>query len=454
MIVSLLVCLAAFLLLLLLLRRDQVSLGLPVAYLSSLLLIHVPGALAHVLAPTLRLGSEWTRIGIGYAATGAACFVAGVWLARWSIPEFSPHKTADRRRFRLFCLMGGWLFVYALSPLHSIPSVGALVDEGGAIWMLGVLLGLRAASKQKDRLSAGVWVGTLMVYPALMLLLGGFVSYGSAAIIIVTSALTVSTRRYAQALGGVALAGFLGLSLFVTYFQHREAIRDEVWGGAPLADRVNSVTDMLGDFEFFDPSQQKQENALDARLNQNIFVGLAQQRINSQQVDYLYGQSIWDALLALVPRALWAEKPVTAGSPQIVSEMTGLKLSPTTSFGVGNVMELQINFGLPGIVFGFLAFGWLLGTLDRRAAAAENRGELGKCILFVLPSIALVQPNGSLVELASGSAASMIAAISWKWLWERWVNRGVRGMRGTAGHRDMAYSSLPTGTHDQSKRSQ
>ena len=42
------VCLAAFFSLLQLLRRDRVSLGLPIAYLYSLLLIHVPGAFAHV----------------------------------------------------------------------------------------------------------------------------------------------------------------------------------------------------------------------------------------------------------------------------------------------------------------------------------------------------------------------------------------------------------------------
>ena len=43
------ICLAAFLWLLQLLRRDRVSLGLPIAYLYSLLLIHVPGAFAHIV---------------------------------------------------------------------------------------------------------------------------------------------------------------------------------------------------------------------------------------------------------------------------------------------------------------------------------------------------------------------------------------------------------------------
>ena len=34
---------------------------------------------------------------------------------------------------------------------------------------------------------------------------------------------------------------FLSLSIFVNYFQHRNDIRDQVWGGAPLEARIDSV---------------------------------------------------------------------------------------------------------------------------------------------------------------------------------------------------------------------
>lgn len=419
------VCLLAFLLLLWLLRRDRVSLGIPIAYLGSLLLIHVPGTLPHILNPGLLYGSEWTEIGIQYVAIGAVCFVGGVWLARSQIPPVSAHPATGQKRFWLFCLVGGWLVVYVLSPLHNLSSVGAVVDEGGAIWLLGVMLGLRAAIRQGNLQSASLWFGALMVYPVLMLLLGGFLSYGSAAVIIVCSALTVSVRSYGRMILGLVGVVFLGLSLFVSYFQHRDAIRNEVWGGAPIEDRVGSVRDMVADFKWFDPTDEVQASALDQRLNQNNFVGLAAQRLEQHQVDYLYGRSISEALLALVPRAIWPEKPVFAGSPKIVSEMTGLQLSPTTSFGVGNVMEFQINFGLIGVIFGFLGLGWLIGTLDRRAAIAERRGDLGKSILYFLPAVALIHPEGSMVEMAGGGVSALLAAYGWKWLWERLGKRIV-----------------------------
>jgi hypothetical protein len=421
MIFLILICLVALLWLLWLLRRDRLSLGLPIAYLYSLLLIHVPGAFAHIVGRDFLLNSDLIEVGMRFTALGSMCFVAGVWLARSSSPKMLIRREANRQHFWWFCLLGGWSCIYGLSPLYQIPSVSAAVDKGGAIWMLGVLLGLRAAFERGDCKRIGIWFGALVVFPFLMLLLGGFLSYGSAAIIIVCAALTISTRTYWRAVVGITVFIFLSLSVFVNYYQHRNDIRDQVWGGAPLDARIDSVVDTVREFEWLDPTNPRHLIAFDQRLNQNYFVGLAAQRIQHGQVNYLEGDSVWEGLLSLIPRALWPEKPVFAGSPQIVSKMTGLRFSPTTSFGVGNVMEFQINFGIPGVVIGFFLLGWLIGTLDLKAAVAEGRGDLGGVILLFLPGVALIQPNGSLVELTGGSAAALVAAYAWKWAWNRWA---------------------------------
>jgi hypothetical protein len=252
-------------------------------------------------------------------------------------------------------------------------------------------------------------------------LLGGFLSYGSAAIIVVCAALTISTRSYSQVVVGITVFVFLSLSVFVNYYSHRNDIREQVWGGAPLEARIESVTDTIRGFDWFDPSNRKHLIALDERLNQNYFVGLAARRIQVGLEDYLNGDSVRQGLLSLVPRVLWPDKPVFGGSPQIVSKMTGLHFSPTTSIGVGNVMEFQINFGIPGVVIGFFVLGWLIGTLDLKAAVAEARGDMGGTILFFRPCVALIQPNGSIVELTGGSAAALVAAYGWKWAWKQWV---------------------------------
>ncbi|MGH6957221.1 MAG: hypothetical protein ACREEW_11215, partial [Caulobacteraceae bacterium] len=79
MVVSILVCTVALPLLVYVLRRGGLSLGLPLAYLGQLLLIHVPGALAHVVGGVRLYGDGFVAIGIGITAVGVACFVVGVW---------------------------------------------------------------------------------------------------------------------------------------------------------------------------------------------------------------------------------------------------------------------------------------------------------------------------------------------------------------------------------------
>ena len=418
-----LICLASFLWLLWLLRRNRVSLGLPIAYLYSLLLIHAPGAFAHIVGRDFLHYSDLIEIGMRFVALASICFVAGVWSARRnsSCKTIPVRRESNLNQFCWFCVIGGGALIYGLSPLYQIPSIGATVEKGGAIWMLGVMLGLRVAHQHRDLKRVAMWIGALMVYPVLMLLLGGFLSYGSAAIIIVCAALTISTRSYWRVVVGVAIFLFLSLSVFVNYYAHRQDIREQVWGGASLEARIDSVIDTVRGFEWFDPNNQKHLIALDQRLNQNYFVGLAARRIQVGLSHYLDGESVWEGFLSLVPRLLWPDKPVFGGSPEVVTKMTGLHLSRTTSFGVGNVMEFQINFGTPGVVIGFFVLGWVIGTLDLRAAVAEARGDMGGTILFFLPCVALIQPNGSIVELTGGSTAALLAAYGWKWVWKQWA---------------------------------
>jgi hypothetical protein len=420
MLLSIFICVAAEIGLLLILRKAKLSLGLPVAYLFTLHLIHVPGAVAHLFDPGGFLSDiDMTRIGIRFTAIASVCFVVGVWLARSRRLVLPERQSEDRKQFWQFCLFGGWMFTYGFSFLHVIPTLGAAVDKAGSVWMLGVLLGLRDAVRRKNLGSVGLWLGALAVYPVLMLLLGGFLSYGSTAVIVVVASLAISTRSLPRVLVGGAVAMVLGVSLFISYFLGRGEIRHAVWGGAPMADRVDVSMNIVRDFQLFDPSDPKQLVALDMRLNQNYFAGLAATRINNGEVEYLYGRSVLDGILALVPRAFWPDKPVYAGSPKIVAEMTGLVLSETTSFGVGNVMEFQINFGIPGIIIGFLLLGFALGWLDRWAAVSDVSGNLGRSILFFLPAVALIQPNGSLVELIGGAGAAFFAAKGWQWAWSQ-----------------------------------
>jgi len=416
---SILICVAAFAVLVILLRKTKLSFGLPIAYLFGLLLIHIPGALVHSL-PWSRLRHDtFTATGIMLTAVGALSFVGGVWIARRNKVPALQTESIPRPRFWMFCLLAGWAAVYLLIPLVRIPSLGAAVEKGAAVWMLGVILGLRT-SLARGSAKALFWAAAMLIYPVLMLLLGGFLSYGAATTIICLAPLLISIRNRWRLAIGFTFTCILGFNLFLSYFQNRSVIRTAVWGGAEFSSRVDAASSILRDVRSFDPRDSRQLGFVDQRLNQNYFVGLAADRLERGRVRYLTGRSVWEGALALVPRAVWPDKPVYGGSPKIVAEMTGLKLSRTTSFGVGNVMEFFINFGVPGIVVGFLLLGWTIGRLDLSAAAAEQAGNFSKLFRCFLPAVALIQPNGSIVELCGGAAAAWVAAVGWGWAWSEW----------------------------------
>jgi len=423
MIVSILACMAALLTLLWLLQHDGRSFGLPFAYLAAVLMTQVPGAFALVLGRDIFEGYDYVELGIRYGAIAAWCFVAGVWLARRGRGPAPTPARAQRRTYWSFCLIGGWVFVYGLTPLGRVPSLGALIESGGAVWLLGVLLGLRHAVAARDMARAALWTAALFVYPALTLLLGGFLSYGSLAIILVASGLLVAMRRFAGSIVVFALAAVVGINIFVVYFEGREAIRESVWGGAAMNERVETVSSVFAHSHVFDPGSIEDLDTLNERLNQNLYIGLAASRLQHGEVQYLNGQSVVNGLLSLVPRALWPDKPITGGSGQIVADMTGLRLNEDTSWGVGNVMEFYINFGLPGLVVGFVALGWLIGILDLKASDAERRGRLGEVFLFFLPATALVQPQSSIVEMSGSAGAAFVAAYFWRRCWAFWQAR-------------------------------
>lgn len=420
-------CCAAFVVLVMLLRRDRYSLGLPAAYMMMLLLIHVPGAMTQVLTDAFDYNADIIELGIRFTAIGCVCFVGGVYLARFFRPNVRPlYHYVERRDFWMFCLVGGLLVEFALKFLDDLPSLRSAIDRGSMIWTLGALLGLRYALSQRNLMAAFSWGVMSFIYPILILLLGGFLSYGSTALIIIAGGLMVSARSRLKLIIVGCLVVYLGLSVFVNYFEHRTQFREVAWSGASMEDRIVASVGMFSDFQLFDPSNVAQLNTFNVRLNQNYFVGLAALRLQQRQVAYLYGKSFSDGVLALIPRVLWPDKQLYGGSGTIVRDMTGLNLSETTSWGVGNVMEFQINFGMPGVVIGFSILGFMIGWLDYRAAAADNRGDLAKLLLYFLIGVALSQPFGSIIEMTGGAAAAVVAAYIWKWLWALWPARSRR----------------------------
>jgi len=429
--ISILICVASLVALVAILRHARVSLGMPVAYLVNLLLLHVPGAIGQLVATDRAMLTpiEFTRTGIILTAVGSCAFVLGVFLIHLPANTVAA-VPAPRSFYWRFCVTWGGL-VTIMGFMINLPSIGAVITRGGAIWMLGVMLAIRSAVTRRDRAMLMRWIAILAIYPILMLMLGGFMSYGAMATIIVLSGLYITSKHPIRLAIASVVLFVAGMSVFLSYFQHRPEIRHVVWNNGNTDERINVTLETIKDIKLPSSHDKLQMFAIDQRLNQNYFVGLASERIDAGIVDYLHGRSLWEGIQALVPRALWPDKPVVAGSPKIVAEMTGLVLDENTSFGVGNVMEFDINFGIFGVITGFLILGLAIGWLDRRAAICDMQGDLGRTFMFFLPAVALIQPNGSIIELMSGAAAAWAAGYGWRLMWFHWP-KPAQAARATA----------------------
>ena len=394
-------------------RRNTPGTGLTVVYLLNLSLIHWLGAAIYVLPAYQNHDSRLTELGFEQTTYGVAAFAFGA-LVFTPLLAKRLRSSQDHRpnpRLPLAYIAVGVIF-YMLSStfLGHLPTAMAIVSTGQELVVVGVCLCCWKAWVEGGVRKIAGWIilGSLM--PFATLIFQGFLGSGVVALLMVLIFVSSFLRSpFKIALVIVPLI-YLGLSVFVNYMRDRSDIRASVWGGDSFADRVGKVGETVATFEWFDPANQEQLQRIDGRLNQNFLVGAAIERL-AQTDGYARGDTLWDALLALIPRAVWPDKPIKAGSGDLVAQYTGMQFAEGTSVGVGQAMEFYANFGTLGVVIGFMIMGVLVTTLDWQAGERLARSDMHGFVLWFLPGIALLQVGGQLVELTASAAAGLVVAL-------------------------------------------
>src|ERR1051326_6420521 len=335
--------------------RRVASVGLPMCYILSLTLIHWLGALIHALPlPWHSSADPYTELGFRQAFWATLAFAIGAMiLAPLVLKLASQHETsavvrnptAEQSRLPLLYILLGIVFFGVLAPvLKSVPSISAVTVSGVYLAVVGVCLACWNSYHQRKYKKLVFCLLAVCVLPFITIVALGFVGYGAVAALLVFTFVASYYRPRWQAIVGLGLLIFFGLSLYVTYFRDRRTIRQKVWGGADLTDRIDTLTATLSNFEFIDLENPRHLASIDERLNQNYLVGRVIRTIDSGQADFANGGTLYEAVLAIVPRILWPEKPVVAGSGNTVSRYTRLTFEASTSVGIGQVMEFYINF--------------------------------------------------------------------------------------------------------------
>jgi len=415
-------------------KKSAVGVGLVFAYLIHFWINHWVGSLVYVFPWCSLKGYDVTVLGLQQSVYGLLAFAVGsvavapflIKVFRISKPKasyFVPHPKLPLQYIAI-----GLLSFFVLGPLIGrIPTVNALVSVGVQLLIVGLCLACWKAWRERRIGALRGWLLLVLGLPFLTLLMQGFLGYGVGWLaLVLTFVATFLRPRWKVIIIGLLL-GYLGISFYVTYMRDRNEIRDVVWGRGSLVTRIERIYQTIRTVEWFDIHNEKHLARINDRLNQNFLVGSAVDYLTSGYHSYAQGDTLWQAVIAIVPRALWSNKPAVAGSGDIVSDYTGIGFSAGTSVGVGHVMEFYINFGTFCVVIGFLILGTALTILDFGASQRLSQGDWYGFTLWYLPSLGLLQVGGSLAELVATTGSGLVTAILVnKFLLHRFHDRRLR----------------------------
>lgn len=393
--------------------------ALAVAYFFGLSAIHVPGVLAYV-NPALNLGAaEGTKVGFEVTLYGMAAFIGGVIAARIFTPRTNEEVSALHTeaansdlldRFGRRILWTGLTCYFVLLPISAaLPSLTALVSTLAMLLVLGFWVQLYAAALANNLRQTLLLLALLPLLPLATLVTGGFVNFGTGwALSILAFCYLISKRRIWIYVLTPPIV-FLGLSFFVTYFQQRDALRDDIWyRNTTFSERFQKSSRIVTEFEFLDLTNVRHSFALTGRLNQNDLVGPGVIRHRQGLVELSYGATVpwW----GVIPRALWPDKPAVGGGGDIVAKFTGLRFADGTSVGAGQVLEFYMNFGMPGVLIGFAGLGFVLMRLDRGIMRALTNLRVPDLLSRALPGLGFLNPGGNLLETFVVVVSAIITA--------------------------------------------
>ena len=399
-------------------KTNAGGVGLIIGYTLNLWLLHWLASAIYVLPwydnayPLTDVFSGFKQSTYAILAFGVGCILVAPLLMRaLRFPPGGrvPHKP-DSRLIKAYFGVGIISYFILFPSLSGLPSVTALVSSGYSLAVVGFVLKCWDSWRRGKRRSFARTALAAVCLPFITVLTQGFIGYGTVAALAIFAFITSFYRPRWKLIIFALLIGYFGLSLYVTYMRDRQEIRDVVWGGQSYESRIERMYDTFSQPEAFDPLDSAHLRRVDDRLNQSALVGASIRYIGTGRQEFAAGDTLLQALIAPIPRVLWWDKPMTAGSGTLVTTYTGIQFAHGTSVGIGQVMELYINFGTVGVVAGFLALGTLIAFFDKAAAVRLAEGDWQSFTFWFLPGLGFMQVGGQLVEVSMSVAAALVLA--------------------------------------------
>lgn len=426
-----------------LIQSPKGTLGFPIAVMLGLLVMHF-GAIVHLSSDYFHQHSPflasigYTRVsvakGLQVSTIGYVAMALGIWLTSYFGQSY--RLEFDRQHYparflrlaeRSMLLVGGFFFflVLALPQISAIPSLGAVVFSSRSLLPIALCFALLRR----------VWLGEGMrlwqigliaaVIPLTNLLASAILAEALATIIFIGCfwlALVGRRLGVGRALLALLLGSYLFVFLSINYLLVRDEFRDVVWEPtSTFEERLDGLGNALARFTPLSSSDEDQLFALDARLNQNFFVGMAVEKLEYQPDTYENGATLMAGLFAFVPRVIWTTKPERGGS-EFITRHTGYQASGNTTYGIGPFFESYVNFGTWGVFIVCLLFAALSRWIDLRCYRAMVTGRMTEAVPLAVGALALVQPLAPFSAVFSSFYASLIVGFIIAKMLERYLD--------------------------------
>jgi nitrate reductase NapE component len=392
------------------------SVGLVAAYCFQMWMFYWLGTALHAFPWSELDEDEAVFLGFQQATYAVAAFAAGALLLGPLLGRFvlgkmrpEPSGAADSSIPRRYTICGLIAYFVLAPTIGRLPGMNAIPAVASQLVVIGCCLQCWLAWHLRGRTALLRSLGPSMLIPLVILMKQGFMSYGVLAMSVILLFIAQFYRPRWAIAALLVVSAYPGLTVFVNYMRDRNDIRAAVWGGEEVTGRMAQIWQTATNMQWFNPKDPEQLERIDGRLNQATLVGEAVDNL-SHTDDFAHGSTIKDAVLAMIPRLIWPDKPPSGGSGDLAARFTGKEFAVGTSVGIGPVLEFYGNFGTAGVVVGFFILGIVIRALDICAGTALWNARWGQFALFYLIGISSLNVAGSLVEVSAGSAASFVVA--------------------------------------------
>jgi hypothetical protein len=402
-------------------RNKTVLLGMTIALMFQ---IGSAGLSAFVYGRIFGLSEYWVsadRLHVfRYCAYGVIAMTCGVALMWWKLRGFGdrlkpvPQRVADapalpwaNRHFAFFCLALGATAMLVRPFVDQIPTLNTAVRLSVNWMKIGVIVAVLTWRLRKDRLPIIFAIAIYLPLAVFNTLASGFSPLSTDLAIPLVLVLGFVSGFNWRSIVITAFASVVLLHMMAGWMGSRMLIRSGWLASFPLTEQIDMfLTTFWSNAVSFDRDPALVQQLLFERIDMSDI--LEMQVLYQPSIEpFQYGYTIVDGLYALVPRALWPDKPVVAGFAEFISQFTGMVRpeEDQTSLGVPIEFELYANGGPAAVAAGLFLLGLLAAGMERRLVTRTLPLRYLLPLIFALMAISNGVQQIGLVAAAVGSAA-------------------------------------------------